>query len=124
MISHFFHRYIFFNCPRCFEVARICPQSKLFLNLRQEDSREERSFSTNKEEGKHIFYSFSFHCIHFVKKKGKNSNFKTPVYACASVDELTTIDTKSNTFTVRLSLLLIFDIDISKVNYTIYPSQL
>lgn len=48
------------------------------------------------------------------KKKGKNSNFKTPVYACASVDELTTIDTKSNTFTVRLSLLLIFDIDISK----------
>jgi len=46
--------------------------------------------------------------------KAKTQADKTPVYACAQVNELTTIDTKSNTFTVRLSLMLILDIDIAK----------
>jgi len=45
-------------------------------------------------------------------KKGYTE--KTPVYACAQVNELTTIDTKSNTFTVRLSLMLILDIDVAE----------
>merc|ERR1719361_1914263 len=46
--------------------------------------------------------------------KARSQNDKIPVYACAQVNELTTIDTKSNTFTVRLSLMLILDIDIAK----------
>jgi len=66
--------------------------------------------------------------VSFLKRmRGRNGAFppsddkelkeraKTPVYCCCTVNEVTTIDTKTNTFTARISLYLVLDVDIAGI---------